>query len=405
MIRQIALTLILACCGGFLYAQQPVANGQPPLAAAGLTSTTCPGSGCLTVGTSGQGVATVTVHGTYAGATIAFNFSDDGGTTYYQEQCERTDVAIQETGEVLPSNQTRSWDCGVYATSNFQVSLSAITTGTATVGITLSAASIEPALSVTPANSPWAQNLTQVDGTALGAPSAYGTAPGAVNVPGVNAYVTNTPPVSQSGTWNVRITGNAGGVVDTTAGGTAAANSVQAGGVYNSSAPTPSSGQQEPLQLDSAANLLVNLKTAIPAGSNNIGGVNLAQLGGSSVYADPCLVNTPSAYVVNFATTTTTTMITGTSSKKTYLCGVFLIAGAATNINIVEGTGTNCSTISAGMIGGSTAATGANLAANGGFVMFSGGYWVAVTATAADNVCFMASAANQVSGVIKYVQQ
>jgi hypothetical protein len=34
-------------------------------------------------------------------------------------------------------------------------------------------------------------NLDSVGGTALGAASAYGTSPGAVNVPGVNAYVTN----------------------------------------------------------------------------------------------------------------------------------------------------------------------------------------------------------------------
>jgi hypothetical protein len=93
-------------------------------------------------------VATVTVHGTYAGATIAFQFSDDGGTTYYSQQCSRTDTAILETGEALPTNQIRSWDCGIYATSNFEVSLTAIGSGTATVGITLSAAAIEPALTV-----------------------------------------------------------------------------------------------------------------------------------------------------------------------------------------------------------------------------------------------------------------
>lgn len=47
-----------------------------------------------------------------------------------------------------------------------------------------------------------AGNITQVDGTALGAPSAYGTSPGAVNVPGVNAYVTNTPTVEPGNTQN-----------------------------------------------------------------------------------------------------------------------------------------------------------------------------------------------------------
>lgn len=39
-------------------------------------------------------------------------------------------------------------------------------------------------------------NLSTAAGTALGAPSNYGTSPGAVEVIGVNAYVTNTVPVS-----------------------------------------------------------------------------------------------------------------------------------------------------------------------------------------------------------------
>lgn len=43
---------------------------------------------------------------------------------------------------------------------------------------------------------PWTFNLTQLDGNALGAPSNYGTSPGAVAVAGVNAYVTNTVPIS-----------------------------------------------------------------------------------------------------------------------------------------------------------------------------------------------------------------
>lgn len=43
--------------------------------------------------------------------------------------------------------------------------------------------------------SPANVNVQQWDGTALGAPSNYGTSPGAVTVPGVNAYVTNNPNV------------------------------------------------------------------------------------------------------------------------------------------------------------------------------------------------------------------
>jgi hypothetical protein len=51
---------------------------------------------------------------------------------------------------------------------------------------------------VAQASGPWTQNLTQVNSVALGSPSAYGTSPGAVNVPGVNAFVTNTVAVSFS---------------------------------------------------------------------------------------------------------------------------------------------------------------------------------------------------------------
>lgn len=47
-------------------------------------------------------------------------------------------------------------------------------------------------------------NITQWNSVALGSPSAYGTSPGAVNVPGVNAFITNTPAVTQSGTWTVQ---------------------------------------------------------------------------------------------------------------------------------------------------------------------------------------------------------
>ena len=50
-------------------------------------------------------------------------------------------------------------------------------------------------------------NVTQWDSVALGAPSAYGSSPGAVTVPGVNAYITNTPAVTQSsGPWTQNIT-------------------------------------------------------------------------------------------------------------------------------------------------------------------------------------------------------
>jgi hypothetical protein len=122
----------------------PVTQGQP----ARTTGTISSATSTVSVAVSGYAVATVTVNGTYSGVTINFNFSDDGGTTWYSELCGRTDTALQEASEALPANQTRAWDCGVYAASNFQVAASAWTSGTANIGITLSAAGIEPAQTV-----------------------------------------------------------------------------------------------------------------------------------------------------------------------------------------------------------------------------------------------------------------
>lgn len=49
----------------------------------------------------------------------------------------------------------------------------------------------------------WLTSVTTWGGGTLGAMANYGTSPGAVLTPGVNAFVTNTPAVTGSGTFNV----------------------------------------------------------------------------------------------------------------------------------------------------------------------------------------------------------
>lgn len=49
---------------------------------------------------------------------------------------------------------------------------------------------------VTQSGGPWTNNLTQLNSVALGSPSNYGTSPGAVSVMGVNAFITNSPAVT-----------------------------------------------------------------------------------------------------------------------------------------------------------------------------------------------------------------
>ncbi len=127
-------------------------------------------------------------------------------------------------------------------------------------------------------------NITEWNSVALGSPSAYGTSPGAVNVIGVNAFVTNTVTISgtvtanagtgnftvvqatasnlnatvvgtgtfavqatQSGTWNIgtltTITNPVTVVGDSASGAAKAGNPVQVGGVFNTTQPTVTTGQ------------------------------------------------------------------------------------------------------------------------------------------------------------------
>jgi len=70
-------------------------------------------------------------------------------------------------------------------------------------------------------------SITNWAGSALGQMANYGASPGAVLVPGVNAFVTNSPAVAQSGSWTDHVVGNAGGIFDG-----ATSNSVPANALY-----------------------------------------------------------------------------------------------------------------------------------------------------------------------------
>lgn len=116
---------------------------------------------------------------------------------------------------------------------------------------------------------------------------------------------------------------------------------------------------------------------------------------------DPCSYGTKVFVAIN--QTTSTQLFTGTASNRIYVCSITLTTAAAQNIALVNGTGTVCATGIAGMIGGTSAATGMQLAANGGFAFGAGAGTVAKSTADAANVCLLQSGANQVSGVISYV--
>ena len=121
---------------------------------------------------------------------------------------------------------------------------------------------------------------------------------------------------------------------------------------------------------------------------------------------DPCQVKTK--VHANINGTAGATLVTGTASKKIYLCSINIVTATAQNINLVSGTGTVCATSTAatlGLTGGTTAGTGWNFAANGGLTLGSGGFSIGQTNVNADNLCMLISGSGQVTGGFSYVVQ
>lgn len=109
---------------------------------------------------------------------------------------------------------------------------------------------------------------------------------------------------------------------------------------------------------------------------------------------------------INTASSGLATLVPGVPGKKIYICKLYALTAGASNLGIVEGTGTNCGTaVSAGVIGGPSAATGINLPANGYINLPADATPWGQTATAGDNLCINPSAATQLSGVVVTSQQ
>ena len=118
---------------------------------------------------------------------------------------------------------------------------------------------------------------------------------------------------------------------------------------------------------------------------------------------DPCKGLTK--LYASISQTGNTQLVAGTASKKIYVCSIHVVAAAATNVAVVEGTGSVCATGTAGVsgFGGATAATGWNFAANGGIALGNGDSSLGAEGTSGDNLCIYNSGSGQVSGGISYV--
>ena len=104
-----------------------------------------------------------------------------------------SNASVGATGSAVPGSAT-------YLGINIAGTLTGLTAGQATMAnsVPVVIASNQSPVPVTQGTSPWVDDITQWANVALGAPSNYGTSPGAVNVPGVNAFVTNTIAVTDT---------------------------------------------------------------------------------------------------------------------------------------------------------------------------------------------------------------
>jgi len=216
-------------------------------------------------------------------------------------------------------------------------SLPALPTGSNTIG------------AVTQASGPWSQNVSQWASTALGAPSAYGTSPGAVNVPGVNAYVTNTPAVTQSGgPWTT---------TDSADGSTGSA--------------IPSKAQY-----------------AAGNGSGNLTGY----------------LNCDNTAVYDAATNGATQLVALSSGKTVYVCGFQFSTSQTTavSVDLVYGTGTNCAT-STTKLTPAYPLQAASSSGPAGLAVITPGFTGLKTA-ASNALCINTSAGQSVQAIVWYTQ-
>lgn len=135
---------------------------------------------------------------------------------------------------------------------------------------------------------------------------------------------------------------------------------------------------------------------APPSGASQMGAIGSGATGGLMVAPKTCDLH--ASY--DASTSGSTKIVTGVSGRKVYICGLLVqTGGTATNVKLVEGTGTNCGTGSANIT------PAYQLAANSN-VGFMSAFWTGMaSATNADDVCINASAANAVQADLFYAIQ
>lgn len=189
-------------------------------------------------------------------------------------------------------------------------------------------------------------------------------------------------------------TGNIATIGTSVTPGTAAANLGKAEDAAHTSA-------------DTGVAALAVRRDAPAAGSGTTGDYETLNTNASGAlwtsHIDPC--SSEAKITAPFSLTARGVIIAAAASKKNYICGIVVVAGAAEIFNLVEGTGTTCQTSTAAIVGSTTAANGLSFAINGGMSVNAGNSTViAGTGTNVDT-CIMPSSTGRLAGFVTYVQR
>ena len=198
-------------------------------------------------------------------------------------------AAVPVSGTVNAA-QSGGWTVGVSGTVTVSGTVSALQSGTwnitnvsGVVSLPTGAATAakQPSLGTGGAPSPDVITVQGIStGTALKVDGSAVTQPvsGTISVSGTvavtqsgtwNVGVTGTVASAQSGTWTTRIVGNTGSVLDFNGQNQASPSALLVGGQFNTTPTTILTGNSSPLQLDSAGNLLVNVKAGGASGGTS----------------------------------------------------------------------------------------------------------------------------------------
>jgi hypothetical protein len=246
----------------------PITGGNIAESTAAWTSATAQNTTLrLTITGYNRVYVTLNQGSTITGGVVTFEASDTTAfTNAYLVQCEQTQAFAVGSTYTLVATTNQAFDCDVAGAAAFQVRLSTAISGTATVNVGINTTSMAAVPLVTvggtvtsnQGTTPWVTNITQFGSNNV--------------VTGTGASGTGIPRVTVSNDSQVRILGNAGAIVDFAGQNAAApANEILTGCVFNTAPTTVTNGNGTQVQCDASANVLVDLKTAIPAGTNLIG--------------------------------------------------------------------------------------------------------------------------------------